>query len=677
MQDENNSDEFSEMSKQIFEIEFWKDTITPKLISHLFEYEKILERIKIKEKIPISEILNDSAFVETVKSYAHNASKNGYSTDDIKNIVFSTIVAAYHWNDSKIGIDIIKNFYDYKNPNFAVDISGILTETSESISTYGSEPFMRTLSFLLSEEGERTTKILNEDEKIMFFFYFLEEGKDFAMNYSDFLREFGEGKEKIRSNLQDAIAEMYSEKEFWKETFTTLRKYVKHPDTAAKILESIADHALDTEEEMRIARIDDVVNTLSRGYSKNGIWYILNGLQEVYDATKDENTIKGLCRSLDKIYERDQTTALLVAENMLDIIHVFNDKYEGIMSYIGKRNDRESLFAIGRINNIEKVATEISQITLDDFGNKQAERLIKLATYLDYNYSLGLEPEISENLQDSFKNAEDSLKNYARQIGVDLDRAIKFLPWLSTKDETALKVLRGEKVEKFGESHEYALSSSSVSLDEIRKELQQYANMARLNITIKEGDLQYLKSTAQYIMSQINKSCNDFNVLAEVRPNLGRILNMTYKGSRNYTLSINPSDLESQMKALQNITSCMSPSGEMFKYTRDYLKNPYTFWAVIKDGDDAVGRVTVFVGKQFDKNMIARVSKVYSIAPVNEKEIDKALKEYAREIGAEFLESGEMEVAGLEKYYDDFLGAGKGKIVVNRKNVALAYAMTR
>ena len=177
-----------------------------------------------------------------------------------------------------------------------------------------------------------------------------------------------------------------------------------------------------------------------------------------------------------------------------------------------------------------------------------------------------------------------------------------------------------------------------------------------------------------HIRYEVSKEKNlDQEVSSEIDLNLNRISEFintnTNNSSRKYKLSVNPSDLESQMESLQNITSCLSPYGKNFEFTKAYLANPNTFFAVIKnDKEKVVGRVTMMMGKDKDgKDKIARVSKVYKIAPLNEKAIDEALIKYAKEMGAEFMENGEMTVEGLERVSDDFVKGENGKVVVKRK----------
>lgn len=443
--------------------------------------------------------------------------------------------------------------------------------------------------------------------------------------------------------------------------------------------------------------IEELIELVCNCYGSQDIQDISNGHDLVYFAlTKNKNVIKDFVRSIKALYIRDKVTGRLVTKNAERIYQLFGEKYGGILSYLERRRDRESLLKLEKICDKEGVAREISKIRMGEFGNKQAERLVNLAYYLDIAYKLGLQPEITENLQASYEEVESKSRKYIlEKLGIqDLDKAIKFIPWLKTGDTTALKVLRGENVEKFGIARSYELGNDvEVPYEDIKNDLWTYAQTIGLDIKIEDiNDLNYLKSVAEKIMSEVGRK-KDIKpeVLGEIKPNLSRILNLTYKAGRTYRIDINPSDLESQMEVLQNVTSCLSPGGGNFLYAQEYLKNPYTFWAVIKNEKNIVGRATVFIGEKEEEEIsrrvqesregdsgtgneknkdyaIARASKVYSTAPVSEEVVDGALQQYAKESGYTFLHEGIFTVPGLTKVYDDFVHAGeKPGVVVIKK----------
>jgi hypothetical protein len=379
--------------------------------------------------------------------------------------------------------------------------------------------------------------------------------------------------------------------------------------------------------------------------------------------------------------ERDNgiITAKTLVKVAPSLIELFGDKSKAILKYIVRRNDRESLYRIDALNGdglstkSQTIAGVVDNIKIiGELGNKQADRLIKLASYVggvcDLDLDSELEAEITEDLHTCYTNMENLVKNYFAKVGIsDINKGIKFNKWVASGDETALQVLRGEKIVKEGIAKSYEIEGAfEFNLDEIKNDLQTYASMAGLNTIVeKSEDLMYYKDIAAKIMSQLEEKPTSQDVLAEVKPNLNKILNLAHKATGIYTLSVDPSNLESQMEALQRVTSCLSPpDGQFFKYTQEYMKNPNTFWAVIGDGRDIVGRITILVGKDSKGNKaLARVSGVYSVAAVKESSCDSALKKYAAEIGARYITRGQLTVPGLTKFYDDFIGEGEGEVV--------------
>jgi len=410
-----------------------------------------------------------------------------------------------------------------------------------------------------------------------------------------------------------------------------------------------------------------------------GDYHAVNGLSHL-GVNYEHDLVACVCKSINNVYERDPTTAKMIGRYAFLISNIFSDKYEGILGYIERRGDRESMIAISRIAATIKVADYIKGISVPSFSNKHSKKLIKLAAYLDNIYKLRLNIQASKDLSVAFADAESVLKSYMEGLGIkDMDKIMKFFPWIMSKDQTALSVLRGESIEKSGMPRTYPLTNldDAFNLENIRKEIQHYMGILGLGVPV-EGDLFHLKRAAEYILVELIKL--DFSsqknisqeLLGEIRPNLERILNLHSNGSENYVLSVNPSDLESQILSLQTVTSCMSPGGSNFRYTQAYLANPNTFWAVIKGKEDGkvVGDVTVFMGKHQRKKVIARVSKVYSLVPIDEEAIDAALITYAGEMKAEFIESGEMFVKGLEDAKEDFVTGEKGKMVVDKTKTA-------
>ncbi len=411
---------------------------------------------------------------------------------------------------------------------------------------------------------------------------------------------------------------------------------------------------------------------IARGLNEDTIADVTSGIAKlggIQDKSKRSTALSKVKHLISDLYERDPTTTILAVENSAKTVEIFGDKSDAVFDYFQRRRDRDSILAIKRIRKSKEVSHALGNLKAAEFGNKQAERLIKLASYLDASYQLDLNPEVSEDLQASYNNVENTLKEYFKSLGInDLEKGLKFAHWITSKDETALRVLKGEKIEKPRLSRTYKLRGvEKFDLEAIKKEIQSYADMAGLTMQVEGETLAELKEAAERIMSGVSKNKGlDESVVREIKPNLSRILNTTYKGSRGYTLSVNPSDMEAQLEALQNIPSCLSPGGSNFRFTKEYLGNPNTFWAAVreenKDGTPGkvVGRVTIFRGKRDGEDVIARVSDVYSTAPIGKESVDEALREYAKESGAKLTGTGEIEVDNLEKAYDDYASGSDG-----------------
>jgi len=388
----------------------------------------------------------------------------------------------------------------------------------------------------------------------------------------------------------------------------------------------------------------------------------------------DENALKDGLETVVSIQERDKATAILLLEVLPKLFRAFGDKYKVVLDYVKRK--RENLRRIGAFKHQDKMSEDLKKIQLIDFGTRQGERLVKLAISLDLiselNEALQLgisDVEIVPDLKTSYDNVQNTLKGISQQLGItNLEEVYKFLPWIITKDETALKVLRGEEVAKIGEARSCNLQASAKFDPEgMKKEIDSYAQAIGIElpeVSLEDLNLESLKQMAIYIVAELSKKKDvSEEVLREVKPNLDRIITSVGKGG-SYTFSINPQDMKSQLEALQNVGSCLSPGGSMFRYTKEYLKNPNTSWATIKGTQGVVGRVTMFRGTDENGNpAIARVSKVYAQVPINESEVDRALRNYALETGVGFIERGKLTVPGLEEFYDDFIGTGRGSVV--------------
>ncbi|MCK5233835.1 MAG: hypothetical protein KAJ91_03385 [Candidatus Aenigmarchaeota archaeon] len=406
--------------------------------------------------------------------------------------------------------------------------------------------------------------------------------------------------------------------------------------------------------------------------------------------------LANLLTPISNIYHKDSKTFEIISRNISDIMDIFGDKTGDYLKYIAKTKSRGSIKTITSIKNTKYVAEQIKKTTLRSHGKKQVKKLISLAAYLDVNRELELNPDIPQDLNDALESARNTLEEYMHTQNItDLDEGIKFIPWIKTKDETALKALSGEKIEKKGFAKTYHLTSkNNIPLKDLRNDIKSYAEMLKLDIEIKEDteDLEYIKNIARQIMQETDRRKDiDEDILGEIKPNISRILNITHNGNKNYVLCIDPSDIESQMEALQNIGSCLSPNGSMFGCTQEYMKNPNIFWSTIREDDEdgnIVGRATVFIETPIikhtkrlrkiinqirgsenteNKTRITRASKVYSHIPIGETEVDELLKTYAEETNLEFIENGTMFVEDLHWIYDDFVSGNKGKVKIRRK----------
>jgi len=393
----------------------------------------------------------------------------------------------------------------------------------------------------------------------------------------------------------------------------------------------------------------------------------------------EEKVLKDGLETAVSIQGRDNATAVLLLE-ALPKFRAFGDKYKTVLDYVKRKREREDLRKIGAIKHEDKVLETLNIIHLTDSGTRQGERLVKLAinldTILELNEALQLgisDAGIVPDLRKSYENVQDTLKGIFQKLGLtNLEEVYKFLPWIKTKDETAMKVLRGEEVEKISEARSYNLQASAkFDLEGMRKEIESYAQAIGIDLPEASTDdlnLELLKQMAGFVVAELSKKKDvSEEILREIKPNLDRIRTAMDKGG-SFTFSINPQDMKSQLEALQNVSSCLSPGGSMFRYTKEYLKNPNTFWAIIKGQQGVVGRVTMFQGKDESGNpAFARVSRVYAQVPIDENEVDKVSRNYADETNTSFVERGKLTVPGLQDYYDDFIGTGRGPdVIVNR-----------
>ncbi len=397
--------------------------------------------------------------------------------------------------------------------------------------------------------------------------------------------------------------------------------------------------------------------TVSRFKGHSDTTTVAYGLRNV---AGDQETFTAACDSIDRIGEKgDQLTALFIGRSAARAAHIMGDKYRSFLSYMERRGGRNDVLTVERAS--PDVREAVARIKTPTSSNTQMHNLIRFVRYTDANYTLRVTQQASEDLQAALRNAEAALRQHLEQFGIrEVEEALQFLPWLQTKDETALKALRGEQVQKSGQNRSYVLRTAQLDAEALAQEVRQYARIAGVilpELALSKPSIDSVKQAAQYVISEIDKIDRKKDIsrqaLKEAKPNLDRILQTT-NNEGEYTLHVAPQDIKGQMEALQTIPSCLSPGSMYFRHTQNYMANPNTFFATIKGKQGAVGRVTVFTGTiEDDKPAIARVSKLYAIVPVREGDVDEALRKYALETGMVFLERGILKVDGLREAYDD------------------------
>ncbi|MCS7093937.1 MAG: hypothetical protein RMJ18_02020 [Candidatus Aenigmarchaeota archaeon] len=395
----------------------------------------------------------------------------------------------------------------------------------------------------------------------------------------------------------------------------------------------------------------------------------------------DNEILKYTIDNLKDYSPRNKNFALKLFDTLPEIYHIFGENlYKTLLGYFLKEEDINSLAKIRNIyldkigdSNLDKIKETLEKIKIEEnIGKKQIKRLVNLAEILDLCYNFKVEVNVDgKSLQEAYKIVEENLKKFLNnKYGVeDLDLIKEFLPWFKVNSKVGIGVLKGEKFKKFtdlGRSYKIEVGDKDFNYEEILKELKNYNEKLKridgweLEIDENNKTLPYVHDVAREMMSLINRK-KDWEkdegmkkyVKGEVLPNLSRFQNLTKK-YMSLEVYLNPSDLKTQMKALQEVKSCLSPGGGNFKYTEDYIKSENVFFGVIKSNGKIVGRFTVVNGyDESDKPALAIISNIHSHVPINEEEIKKAVEMYARENGAYLMERGELKIYGLEKIYDD------------------------
>ncbi len=388
-----------------------------------------------------------------------------------------------------------------------------------------------------------------------------------------------------------------------------------------------------------------------------------------------KSDIENIYIALQKIKEKNPETA----EVLVGYLYSFDflgDKFGGMLNYFSRSKSIKEIETVGRtlssVYGSSMIPTVVGRVKMPDTTDKSWKALIKLLDYMDAFQDSDLTLDASEDLYKSLAAAESAVKGKIKSLGItDEEKGMRFFPWVKSGYEPAIKVLKGEKISKPWLSRTYPVKSAPVDLKSMEEEIKLYAKMIGEEISFdRSEDLQSLRSSARRLISAASKKRGlDKKVLGEAKPNLNRILSSTDGAGGEYLLSIDASDMESQLAALQDISSCLSPGATNFEYTKILLENPNTLFPLIKEAGSGkiVGILSIAKGIHGDKKVISRWSQIHSTVPLDEKSVDESLKKYAAENGIEFLLEGEMIVDGIgEMVMDDYARGENGKVVVDR-----------
>ncbi len=352
----------------------------------------------------------------------------------------------------------------------------------------------------------------------------------------------------------------------------------------------------------------EIVRTINKFVGKNTFSRGCFTLSDYLDFS-DERSISvytNFILALDAFSEKDEDGAEMLIDVNEKTYRLFGpEKSAGIFAYLAKRKDKT---AIRKINS------------LDDIGREEDGEIRK---FLD-----------NITLQNFGVKKAERLINLAYFLGIAANNHIKIRKGsdLNLAYDNALNAIK-----KYF-SKKYAIQDSS--------------KIERLSYWLKEFD-----SQIAYILSgkKVYKKGPGRSYVLSKRDDI--------------VLYLKPSDLETQMEALQNITSCLSPGGDFFKHTRDYLKNPYIFWAVVKAKGKVVGRATIcmcrkasdlYTNPQISSAYsLCRLSEIRSDVKVSDKTVDSALRKYAKEQGMRFIKKGNIFVEKLDDIYDDYVYANR------------------
>jgi hypothetical protein len=481
--------------------------------------------------------------------------------------------------------------------------------------------------------------------------------------------------------MAEADADKYNaRKAFWREIAT---RY-EHVSDLESILECLSSDKVGNQLEK--FRADDVREHIGLRIFEHAAPYWRRGMAQSYG--KNLESILSALRNYN-----EHTVLYLVNDNQISLTFSVNSSEEKMKRVIKFLSDPQ---VIKSINNIYTSGFNLNRsIIFPDYLDFSYEESVSAYT----NFILALSAIVDKN-----EDVANLLVNLNEKIyglfGPEKSAGI-FRYLMRRKDKTAMRKidslenrLDNDKIRRFMDR--IALQDFGVKKAERLINLAYFLEIAENNqIEIKqETDLSsayknVVDTVARYFsekysirdMAKIEKL---YFWLKEFDPEIANILagekvhkegtGRTYvlSDKDNIVLYLNPKDLETQMEALQNITSCLSPGGYYFDYTKSYLKNQYFFWAVIKANDKVVGRATICIGKKVSggstnpkistKYSLCRISEIRSDVKVSERAVDSALCTYAKEAGMGFIKNGNMFIDKIDDIYDDYadLDTGRG-----------------
>lgn len=302
-------------------------------------------------------------------------------------------------------------------------------------------------------------------------------------------------------------------------------------------------------------------------------------------------------RFIESLKDMNSSNINLLLANYRKIKRIFGKLGDDVVYYI-IRNRKNRL--IYRINDIEReleIGKELRKISIKNSGKRTIENLIKLCYMLNLLYESSINVSLDPN-----KNLKENISMVEKEFEKEIMKMTEKMKRMLNLDEDKERNL-----------------SSLLEEDPL--------NFKR----IIEGKIEKFGIEDSFEMGELE-------------------------------FYLNPKDLVSQLYSLHVCPSCLSPGNTFFfSFTRNYLRNPYVFFGIIRKNKEIVGRFLVFTGYGEDgKLSIARVSRVYSRENYRKNEdledmAEKSVKMYAMKNGLEYLKEGRICVPNLKEAYGDYL----------------------